>query len=103
MQLARILGFESRYAEAEKLNRDALEVARRKWPQDRLTATAMSLLADTLTHEGKYPEAEKAAREALEMDRRTLGSDHPSVLRDMFNLGGILTEEQHYADAEANA
>ena len=73
---------------------------RRKWPQDRLTATALSLLADTLTHEGKYPEAEKAAREALETDRRALGSDHPSVLRDMFNLAGILTEEQHYAEAE---
>jgi len=100
VQLARIFGFESRYAEAEKLNRDALEVARRKWPQDRLTATALSLLADTLTHEEKYPEAEKAAREALEMDRQALGPDHPSVLRDMFNLGGILTEEQHYADAE---
>jgi serine/threonine protein kinase len=100
VQLARILGFESRYAEAEKLNRDALEVARRKWPQDTLTATAQSLLADTLTREGKYPEAEKAAREALETDRRALGSDHPSVLRDMFNLAGILTEEQHYADAQ---
>jgi eukaryotic-like serine/threonine-protein kinase len=100
VQLARILGFESRYVEAEKLNRDALEVARRKWPQDRLTATALSLLADTLTHERKYPEAEKAAREALETDRRTLGSDHPSVLRDMFNLAAILSEEQHYADAE---
>ncbi|HEY6372189.1 MAG TPA: tetratricopeptide repeat protein, partial [Candidatus Sulfotelmatobacter sp.] len=100
VQLARILGFESRYDEAEQLNRQALEVARRKWPQDRLTATALSLLADTLTHEEKYPEAEKAAREALEADRRALGSDHPSVLRDMFNLAGILTEEQHYADAE---
>jgi eukaryotic-like serine/threonine-protein kinase len=100
LQLARILGFESRYDEAEKLNRDALEVARRKWPQDRLTSTALSLLADTLTHERKYPEAEKAAREAFETDRRTLGSDHPSVLRDMFNLAGILIEEQHYAAAE---
>ena len=100
VQLARILGFESRYPEAEKLNRDALEVARRKWPHDTLTATAQSLLADTLTREGKYPEAEKAAREALETDHRALGSDHPSVLRDMFNLAGILTEEQHYADAE---
>ncbi len=100
VQLARILGFESRYDEAEKLNRDALEVARRNWPQDRLTATALSLLADTLTHERKYPEAEKADREALETDRRTLGSDHPSVLRDMFNLAAILFEEQHYADAE---
>jgi Tetratricopeptide repeat len=65
-----------------------------------LTATALSLLADTLTHERKYPEAEKAAREALETDRRTLGSDHPSVLRDMFNLAAILSEEQHYADAD---
>jgi len=100
VQLARILGFESRYDEAEKLNRDALEVARRKWPQDRLTATALSLLADTLTHQRKYPEAEKAAREALETDRLALGSDHPSVLRDMFNLAGILAEEQHYAEAE---
>jgi eukaryotic-like serine/threonine-protein kinase len=100
VQLARILGYESRYDEAEKLNRDALEVAMRKWPQDRLTATALSLLGDTLTHEEKYSEAEKVTREALEMDRRALGSDHPSVLRDMFNLAGILTEEQHYADAE---
>ena len=101
LQLARILGFESRYAEAEELNRDALEVARRKWPQDKLTATALSLLADTLTHEGNYPEAEKAAREALETDRNMLGSDHPSVLRDMFNLASILLVEQRYADAEA--
>jgi eukaryotic-like serine/threonine-protein kinase len=100
VQLARTLGYESRYDEAEKLNREALEVARRKWPRDRLTATALSLLADTLTHEGKYPEAEKEAREALEMDRQALGSDHPSVLRDMFNLSGILTQEAHYADAE---
>ncbi len=100
VQLARILGFESRYDEAEKLNRDALEVARRKWPHDKLTSTALSLLADTLTHERKYPEAEKAAREAFETDRRTLGPDHPSVLRDMFNFAAILTEEQHYADAE---
>ncbi len=100
VQLARILGFESRYDEAEQLNRDALEVARRKWPQDGLTATALSLLADTLTHEGKYPEAENAARGSLDMDRQTLGSDHPSVLRDMFNLVGILTQEGHYADAE---
>ena len=66
-----------------------------------MTATALSLLADTLTHERKYPEAEKAAREALEMDRQALGPDHPSVLRDMFNLAGILGEERHYADAEA--
>jgi non-specific serine/threonine protein kinase/serine/threonine-protein kinase len=101
LQLARILGFESRYAEAEKLNRDALHVARRKWPQDKLTATALSLLADTLTHEGNYPEAEKAAREALETDRKMLGSDHPSVLRDMFNLASILLVQQRYADAEA--
>ena len=100
VQLARTLGYESRYDEAEKLNREALEVAKRKWPQDRLTATALSLLADTLTHEGKYPEAENAARASLEMDRQALGSDHPSVLRDMFNLCGILTEEAHYADAE---
>jgi serine/threonine protein kinase len=100
VQLARTLGYESRYDEAEKLNREALEVLRRKWPQDRLTATALSLLADTLTHERKYPEAEKAAREALEMDRQALGPDHPSVLRDMFNLGSILTEEAHFADAE---
>ncbi|MFZ1919895.1 MAG: serine/threonine-protein kinase [Terriglobales bacterium] len=100
VQLARTLGYESRYDEAEKLNREALEVLRRRWPQDRLTATALSLLADTLTHEGKYPEAENAARASLEMDRQALGSDHPSVLRDMFNLGGILTQEAHYADAE---
>jgi eukaryotic-like serine/threonine-protein kinase len=100
VQLARILGFQSRYVEAEELNRDALEMARRKWPQDRLTATALALLADTLTHERKYSEAEKAGREALEADRRTLGSDHPSVLRDMFNLAAILSEEQRYADAE---
>ena len=100
VQLARTLGFESRYDEAEKLNHEALEVLRRKWPQDTLTATALSLQADTLTHQEKYPEAEKVAREALEINRRVLGPDHPSVLRDMFNLGGILTEEQHYADAE---
>ena len=100
VQLARVLGYESRYDEAEKVNREALEVAQRKWPRDRLTATALSLLADTLTHERKFPEGEKAAREALEMDRQALGSDHPSVLRDMFNLESILTEEGRYADAE---
>jgi serine/threonine protein kinase len=100
VQLARVLGYESRYDEAEKVNREALGVAQRKWPRDRLTATALSLLADTLTHERKFPEGEKAAREALEMDRQALGSDHPSVLRDMFNLESILTEEGQYADAE---
>ena len=30
-----------------------------------------------------------------------LGSDHPSVLRDMFNLASILLVQQRYADAEA--
>ena len=69
------------YAEAEKLQRETLDVRRRVLePEHPETLDSMSRLASILYDEARYAEAEKLGREALDIQRRVLGPDHPDTL-----------------------
>jgi len=91
---------QNRFAEAEKLQRSALNIENRvQGTDDPYTLSSMNRLARILSLEGKYPEAEKEQRDALAIQRRVLGPDHPHTLRSMYNLLDILGREKHYRDA----
>jgi hypothetical protein len=52
----------------------------------------MSHLAGVLEAQGSLEEARLLHVEALEVSRRVLGSDHPSTLTFMLNLGVVLSK-----------
>jgi tetratricopeptide (TPR) repeat protein len=99
--LAVSLEMTGRLNEAEKLERDALEIQRRVLGNDHPdTLTSMNNLAFTLRREGRYPEAEQLFREALDIRRRVLGNDHPATAGSMSNLAITLAREGRYPEAE---
>jgi len=110
-QLARILDREGwnsndgryangRYAEAEKLERDVLEVRRRVLgPEHPSTLFSVLFLATTLQHEGRYNEAENLERDALEVQRRVVGPEHQDTLSTMTELAVILEDEGRHDEA----
>jgi non-specific serine/threonine protein kinase/serine/threonine-protein kinase len=92
---------ERRYAEAEKLERQALETERRVLGPDRPEALeSMNNLGETLQSEGHYAEAEKLQRETLAVVSRVFGPTHPNTLSVMTDLAETLQKEGHYGEAE---
>jgi tetratricopeptide (TPR) repeat protein len=99
--MAWILMAEHRFPEAEKMQRDAIDLEREvQGPEHPDTAYAMNRLARILSLENNYPEAEKIQLEALAIQRHILGVEHPNTLRSLTNLGDIQTNAKHYGDAE---
>jgi hypothetical protein len=84
------LAAEGHYAEAEKLQRETLDIQRRvlgaEHPDTLLT---MNDLADSLIHQRRYAEGEKLQRETLGIQLRVLGPDSPDAAVSTYNLGGI--------------
>ena len=79
------------YAEAEKLERQALAGGRRiLGAEDPLTLETMDDLASVLGHEGHYDEEEKLEREAIEAGTRKLGAENEQMLRATADLGVAL-------------
>jgi tetratricopeptide (TPR) repeat protein len=78
------------YEQAEKLLREAVDLARRKLTAvDLLRSEALDSLADVLGQLEKYPEAEQLAREALAVDRKR-GPDEAAMLaRTLDTLGSL--------------
>jgi predicted Zn-dependent protease len=72
--LALALDDEGRYAEAEKLMREAFDNEQRTLGSEHPdTLYMMSYLADLVSHEGRCDQAEKLQRQALDIRRRVLG------------------------------
>ena len=95
--MANVLDDEGHYAEAEKLDRETLDIQRRVLgPEHPDTLMSMNNLATVLEHEGHYAEAEKLDRETLDIKRRVLGPEHPDTLASMNNLANVLDDEGHY-------
>ena len=89
-------------AEAEKLQRQGLEIGRRVLGNDHPSVLlAIGNLANTLLSEGKPAEAEPLQREALEGRRRILGPNHPETQYAIANLANILSAQKRYREAEA--
>jgi tetratricopeptide (TPR) repeat protein len=49
---------------------------------------------------GRYEEAEEMHGQALRLQEMVLGKEHPSTLRSMNNLAGVLRDQGNYEDAE---
>jgi len=99
--LARVYFRLGRFAEAESLQRQGLEIGRRVQGNDHPSVLlALGNLADTLMSEGKLHEAEILQREALAGRLRVLGPDHQETQFALANLGNILLAEKRYDEAE---
>lgn len=99
--LGQTLVHETRYSEAEKLQRKALDVQRRALgPEHPATLYSMSSLGVTLTQERRYAEAEKQFRETLEIQRRVLGPEHQYTLGSLELEAIVIAREGRYTDAE---
>jgi len=90
-----------RYAEAEELYRDALEIGRATIGEGHPSyAIRLSNLAGAVEAQGRYAEAEGLYREALEIDRATIGEGHPSYAIHLNNLANVVRAQGRYAEAE---
>ena len=93
---------EARLAEAERLQREGLEIARRiLGPEHPNTLGWMTNLAGTLGDQERYAEAAQLEQETIAIQRRVLGPDHPNTLGSTNNLAYALERLHRYGDAEA--
>ncbi|KAI4599602.1 hypothetical protein KJ359_001699 [Pestalotiopsis sp. 9143b] len=90
-----------KYAEAEEMDREALELRKLVLgPEHPDTLASMNNLALVLRSQGKYEEAEEMHREELELTKLVLGPEHPSTLDSMNNLALVLDNQGKYEEAE---
>jgi len=93
------LGYQSKYAQAEEYQRQALAIRRKVLGENHLdTAWSLDYVAGALYHQGKYADAAKVRLEALAIRRRTPGQDL-SIAETLFYLGGDMSRQQKYAEA----
>ena len=79
--LAATLLRQGRYAEAEKLYRQAFDLQRRVLgPENPHTLATMGSLGWAVAQQGRYAEAEKLERAAFEIERRVQGPEHQDTL-----------------------
>jgi tetratricopeptide (TPR) repeat protein len=102
------LARQGRYGEAERLGREGLKVAEKRFgPDHPNTARSLTDLADLYRiHMGKYAEAEPLYKQALAVWEKAQGSDHPEVatllekMADLYKKTGR-KEETERAEARA--
>ena len=86
--LGTLLQTEKKYAEAERLFRECLELSREvRGPAHPGTIGLLHNLGFVLADLGRDEEAEKLIRQTLELTRQVLGPEHPLTLGTMRDLG----------------
>src|SRR5208282_612877 len=99
--LAVTLRKEGHFAEAEKLQRQTLEIERRVLgPEAPNTLSDTIPLATTIRQESRYSEAEKLEQPTVATMRRVLGPEHPYTLTATDELAQTLGKEGRYEEAE---
>jgi tetratricopeptide (TPR) repeat protein len=99
--LAEILIAETRYPEAENLNRETLEINRRVYGRENTESLECAIgLAETLIDEGRYAEAESVIHETLDIGRRVLGPQNPLMLTALEDEALDLSHRGRYDDAK---
>lgn len=92
---------DARFAEAEKLERETLDICRRVLgPEHPDTLGTMNNLGSTLDYESRYAEAAQLQRETFEIQRRVLGPEHRDTMGSMNNLAFTLEHLHRYPEAE---
>ncbi|MCB9432947.1 MAG: ATP-binding protein [Ardenticatenaceae bacterium] len=76
-----------------------LEVANGEGVEETAVASLNSQADFYLSYLGNFTAALPYSKRALAIDENTLGSDHPSVARDLNNLGGLLWQMGEYEPA----
>ncbi len=99
--LAIALYHQGKYAEAQSLYEQTLEMCRRVLgPEHLRTLASMNNLAIALHEQGKYAETQRLVEQVLEIRRRVLGPEHPDTLSVMSNLAVALYDQGKYAEAQ---
>ena len=92
---------QSRYEEAEELQRRTLDIAERTLGKDHPTYTTRLINLGALYSEtGDHEAAEPLYAEALEIDERVLGPDHPYIATDLHNLATLYMHLSRPDEAE---
>jgi tetratricopeptide (TPR) repeat protein len=99
--MATLLNEQGKYIEAEKLNREALELNRRAHGNDHKdTLVSIGNIGTVLKAQGKYAEAEPFMREAVDGRRRVLGGEHPDTLVAISEFEILLQTQGKIDEAE---
>ncbi len=92
---------QGKYSDAEKVTKEALEVAKRTFGSDHPdVATTLNNLALLYRSQGKYAEAEPLYKRALVIYEKALGKNHPQVAQSLNNLGLLYYFQGRYARVE---
>ena len=92
---------QDKFAEAEAVCREAVDIQRRELPPTSVTfGETLNTLAVTLAQAGRRAEAEPLFREVLAIDRKSYTADHPQLAQSMNNLATVLEEQGRLAEAE---
>uniref|UniRef100_Q024L1 Tetratricopeptide TPR_2 repeat protein n=1 Tax=Solibacter usitatus (strain Ellin6076) TaxID=234267 RepID=Q024L1_SOLUE len=90
-----------RYAEAEPLAKEALEIRKRVLGEEHPdTIRSQNNLAGLYQRMGRYAEAEPLYRNALATRERLRGAEHPDTLKVVNNLASLYAEQGQFAQAE---
>ena len=82
-----VLFQQGKYAEAERLAKEALTMAKEKFGEDHpKVATCLDSLAMIYSTQGKYREAEPLYKEILAIREKTLGPNHADVVHVLENM-----------------
>jgi tetratricopeptide (TPR) repeat protein len=99
--LAMSLFGQGKYVDAERIEREVLEVEKRVLGAEHpATLTSANNLAESLFSQGQHAEAEQIQREVLRARKRVLGAEHPDTLITAGNLATSLLNQGKDADAE---
>ena len=99
-QVVRLL-HEGKYAEAEPLALQAIEVSLKKnGPDHQDTARSLLYLASLYYTQGKYDLAEPLYERALAICEKVLGPDHPDTATSLNNLAFLYKTQAKYDLAE---
>jgi len=102
--LANVYFDEGKYAQAEALYSQTLEIRRRVLgPEHPITVNSMNSLAFVYSDEGKYAQAEALYSQALEIRRRILGPEHPDTLDTLSGFAYMYQRQGKYPQAEMKA
>ena len=89
--LAALYNSQGRYADAEPLYKQALEMTKRLFKGDHpYVAGSLNNLAYLYDSQGRYADAEPLYKQALEMTKRLFKGDHPDVATSLNNLALLL-------------
>jgi eukaryotic-like serine/threonine-protein kinase len=101
INLANVYEAEGRYAQAEALDRQTLEIYRRVMgPENPNALYTLSNFASLYDRQGKYALAETYGTQALAGRRHALGSENPNTIESAANLALAYASQRKFAQSE---